>query len=858
MTSLLAVLRPLVLRPLLREKTRTLLTILGIAAGVSVVIAIHLSNQSAIRSFGESVEALAGEADWQITPEAGVMDETILLSLQRLWDHGGRFAPVIDTSAILHPAKTTVRLVAVDLMSDIHFREYDYATIASAEGTETGEELATFLSLFDDRSIVIPATLAEQHRIRIGDPLKLEVSGERSTLVVRGILRPRGPANAFSGSIAIADIAVAQRQFPSLRGKLTRVDIALPPDSAGIIESLGKELPAGLRLERPSQRGARVDRMLRAFRVNLFALAGVALLVGLYLVYNTVLISILRRRAEVGILKILGASPGQIFTSFLFEGVLLGTIGGLLGALLGALLARATLGLIGRTVNALYIQSDPAVVDLSPTLFTFGVVMGMIVAGVAAIQPALEAAAVRPGAMIRPGLHQTLSSRARKTLLASAAALLLLGVAATRIPPADRIAIGGYLSVFLLIAGVSLLAPAALTLFARTATVPLTRMMGVPGRLAVAGITASMRRTAVAAAALSVAVAMMIAVLVMVGSFRETVRIWVGQTVRSDLWIRPAQGLGDSATAVFPPSIADEVKQLAFVRAVDAVRSRELIWRDGLITLTSIDFDVTRQMGGLPMITPAPTTALDRALRTRGILVSESLAIHHSLSVGDIIRVPTPSGSVPLPISGIYRDYSSDRGTIMIDREHYADLWSDRSINTLAIYLREGTGTETARRQLEEALGSRYPFFAASNAVIRTEVMRIFDQTFLVTWSLLAIALFVAVVGIVNTLSALILERREEIALVRTLGVSRSQTRAMIVIESALIGIVAIGLGVVSGAAMSWVLIFVINKQSFGWTIALHPPWLLMAASLLVTMIASVLSGFLPANPADRMLLREE
>lgn len=858
MRSLLAVLRPLVLRPLLHEKSRTLLTILGIAVGVAVLIAIHLSNQSALRSFGESVDAMAGEADWQLVPEAGVMNESILLPLQRIWSSGGRFAPVIDADGVLLPSQTPVRFLAVDLMSDLHFRDYDYATIATSDdGTE--EDLAPFLSLFDDGSVVLPAALAGQHGLRVGDRMRIELGGRQATFTVRGILRPRGPATAFNGSIVVADLAVAQQRFPSLRGKLTRVDISLPEtNEERIMEEIRGLLPDGIRLERPSQAGARVDRMLQAFRVNLFALAGVALLVGVYLVYNTVLISILRRREQVGILKTLGVTPRQIFAAFLLEGALLGMFGGAAGVAMGWAMARVTLEMIGRTVNALYVQSDPAAIVLGPELVIAGICLGTLVAAAAAIQPAIEAASVRPGALIRQALYQRLPRTTVMRLFAGALLLFLLGAAATRIPATERIAVGGYLSVFLLVGGFSLLAPAVLTLAADLLRRPTAALFGVPGRLAVAGVTASLRRTAIAAAALSVAIAMMIAILVMVGSFRETVRIWVDQTVRSDLWLRPARGLQDAPAAVFPPSIATDVTALPFVRAVDPVRSRQLIFRDELITLSSIDLRTTLHLSSIPMVTPDARTALTTALRDDAVLISESLAIHHDIAIGEPIEIPTPSGVRNFAVAGIYRDYSSDRGAVMMDRQLYVTLWSDASINTLAVYLREGVDVETARRELESQLAARYRIFTASNAVIRTEVMRIFDQTFLVTWSLLAIALFVAVVGIVNTLSALLMERRAEITLIRILGMSQRQTRMMVVLESAVIGLVSIVVGVMSGAAMSWVLIYVINVQSFGWTIALHPPWSLLLASLVVTVAATTLAGFLPGRFGKRDVLRAE
>src|ERR1043166_2679569 len=346
--------RALVLRPLVREKTRSALTLLGIAVGVAVVVAIALSNQSALRAFRESVDAVAGRANWQIAADAD-LDENV------------RFAPVIDVNGLVESTQTPIRILAVDLLSDLHFRDYRYARVVTAKN----ESFGTYLSLFERDSVVLPAS----YGLKLNAPLTLSVGGAKKTMIVRGILEPRGPATAFNGAIAIMDIAAAQASF-GMAGKLSRIDLIVPHDDEATLSAIRRALPPGARLERPSRRNERVEKMLRAFRVNLFALAGVALLVGMFLVYNTVLISILRRRKDVGVFKTLGASPQQIFAAVLGEGLVFGLAGSALGILLGEALAYGILGLIGRTVNALYVTSPPEAIVLTPGIVAAGGIVG--------------------------------------------------------------------------------------------------------------------------------------------------------------------------------------------------------------------------------------------------------------------------------------------------------------------------------------------------------------------------------------------------------------------------------------------------------------------------------------------------
>jgi putative ABC transport system permease protein len=832
------ILRALVLRPILREKIRTALTILGIAVGVAVVVAIQLANQSALRAFRESVDAIAGRANFQIVPEIDLLDENVLLALKPLWSEGARFAPVIDVEGVMR-GRTPIRLLAVDLLSDLHFRDYKYARI------ETGaknDELGEFLGLFAHDALILPAPFARTHGLNIGSKVALSIGGREATFVVRGLLEAEGPATAFNGSIGVCDISAAQHAF-GLQGKLSRVDLLLPDEA--LVSRV--KLPPGVRIERPTRRNERVERMLRAFRVNLFALAGVALLVGMFLVYNTVLISILRRRKDVGVLKTLGTAPRQIFAAFLFEGLLFGLIGSALGIVLGHLMAGGILRTVARTINRLYVATRPEAVTLTPGVIALGIAVGTLLSLLSALQPALEAARVRPSAMIRPGLQQRI---AHPRLLALLAAIAFVTAAfVSRLPPVGGIAVAGYVAVLLVVMGFSLLAPAIVQATSRAFAPVLGGAFGIVGKLAAASLPASLRRTSVASAALSLATGMMVAVALMVGSFRETVRIWVDQTVSSDLWLRPSKGLSNAQLALFPPEAGDAVRQLDFVAAIDRARGKDIVYGDTIIAIGSGDFDVAASHSTLPMIAPrSPREALREAIRQNGVVVSESFSLKFEKGVGDSIVIARRR----FPITGVYRDYSNDRGVVVMDRALYVRTFDDDAINTIVVYLKPGVTLESARAQLERRL-AKYDVFVVTNGEVKTEVMRIFDQTFMITYALLGVAIIVAVLGIVNTLAALILERSRELALLRITGLSTGELRTMIVLESTLLGVASTAAGLVMGYALSWILIYVINKQSFGWTIDFHTPTALIVASLAVTLLSSALAGLAPARLARRI-----
>ncbi|HUO83766.1 MAG TPA: FtsX-like permease family protein, partial [Thermoanaerobaculia bacterium] len=338
-----------------------------------------------------------------------------------------------------------------------------------------------------------------------------------------------------------------------------------------------------------------------------------------------------------------------------------------------------------------------------------------------------------------------------------------------------------------------------------------------------------------------------------------TVAVWVGQTVQSDLWLRPSRVLASPESSTFPPEILTALRRIEEIEAVDPYRGREILYRGAPVTIGSGDLAVVLDHGGLPMLEPrSDRAALKAALRDGGVIVSESFARKFGHRVGEAIAIPVPGGSQSFPIRGIYRDYSSDRGIVVMDRTMFLRHFDDPSINTIAVFLREGVPADTGRRAIERALVGHHAAFVFTNRTIRDEVMKVFDQTFMITYALLIVAIVVAVLGIVNTLSVLILERKREIALLRVGGMLQREVRTVFVLESMILGISASILGALCGWVLSFILIYVINRQSFGWTIEFHPPWLLLFMSLTATFASTLLAGFVSGRFTSRIHLARE
>jgi putative ABC transport system permease protein len=580
-------------------------------------------------------------------------------------------------------------------------------------------------------------------------------------------------------------------------------------------------------------------------------LSYISLVVGAFLIYNTISVSVVRRRAEIGILRAIGASRSTVFALFLAEALLFGVIGAALGVLLGRLLAGGAVRLIADTVNALYTTSRPGPIELTTFEFWTAILTGALVAFGSALAPAREAMLVAPTeAMSRGALEHRARLRWQRGLMWSALSGVL-ALAASQAEPLAGYPMGGYLAALLAIGAAALAAPAVVVGVNRT----IRRVVHshVVGLLAGRSLTASLTRTSVVVTALATAIAMMASVGIMVGSFRETVALWLDTQLRADLYVRPA---GPSTAGDYPPLAAEVpaiVAATAGVAAVDVFHAVPLHFRGERATLGAGNIDILRRYGRLRFLAGEDRDAILRSLPHQDrAIASEPFANKHHLRAGDLLTIPIGEHAVTLTIAGIYYEYSSSQGYLILDRDTLLKYLPGQPATNAAIYLDPGADRERVMRDVQVRTAG-YGASVAPNQALRRSAIEIFDRTFAITWALEAVAIVVAMLGAANSLLALVLDRRRELGLLRYIGASVAQVRGMILAEAAFLGLLALLLGLALGFALSVLLVFVVNKQSFGWTIQFHPPVGLLAAALLLVWCVTVLAGLYPARVAARL-----
>jgi len=843
---------PLLLRASLRHlgghPWLTALSLLGIALGVAVVVSIDLANASALRAFERSTDTVAGRATHQLVGGPAGIPEALYREL-RLSPEPPVSAPIVEGHVRARTGdRRTLTVLGVDPFAEAPFRAY-----VSRGGTVDLNPLLT-----EPGTVVLAARTAQALGVSAGGTLDVEVEGLTRRLRVVSLLAPEDErsARALEG-LALTDISTAQELLGQV-GRLTRIDLKLPEGEAGL-STLRPLLPEGVEVVRPRARGNAVEQMTRAFRTNLTALSLLALVVGTFLIYNTMTFSVVQRREQLGRLRAVGLTRRELFTLVLGEAAVLGTVGTVAGLLLGILLGRGLMELVTRTLNDLYLVVSIRSLALEPLTLAKGVALGLGATLAAALLPAWEAARSEPVVTLRRSSLEDVARGRAPRLALLGLGVLALGVGLLALPTHALLpAYGGLFSVLL---GTALLVPWTTAKVAGLATAPLGSAFGLLGRMAARGVTASLSRTAVALAALMVAVATTVGVGLMVASFRGTVVTWLESSLQADVFISPPSLVTRRGGATFVPGLAEHLRETPGAAASTSIRTVTVRAQGVPTDLRAVDF------GASPMrpyrFTEGNPEQVWRDMEAADALaVSEPFAFHRHVSVGDSVELATDQGPRRFRVVGVYADYGSDTGTLLMLRSTYLRHFTDTRVSGVSLYVAPGGDVDALVARARERAGEVQALDIRSNRALREVSLEVFDRTFTITHVLRLLAVGVAFIGVLSALMALQLERAREFAVLRASGLTPRQLWGLVSLQTGLLGLLAGLFAVPLGVALAYVLVHVINRRSFGWTLqlSLEPGVLLQAVGL--ALVAAALAGLYPAwkmaraNPA--LALREE
>lgn len=834
---------------------RAFLTIVGVAIGVAAWLAIRTANSGVYQSFEQTVDAVVGKATLIVAGGPDGLNEGLLESIQR--------HPVVQAA---HPIlrKNIIVLSGPKAGRHVEILGLDLLEQGEALPRDSPEDSVPFRKddwnrIFSPQAVFLGRNLAEELDVQVDQSLMIQVDGKSVELMVGGFMDSSTIQEKRLGAYLIMDIA-------SFQWKLNQVgrvhEIHLVPrrgiSQNQFLQDISAIMPSIVSVRMTGPRNAQVEGMLKAFQMNLTMLSGIGLLVGFFLVYNTMAFSVTQHRKEIGILRSVGFDQGAIIRLFLVEAGLLGGLGGLLGCAMGVWMARFLMTLIGESVGELYgLQSTLSASGWSSMMLVEGACIGLFVSLVGAFRPSWEASRMSPvqALALNPSLD---ADRKGGVGAASVVALSLFGtLLLSTVPPVEGIPWGGYGAALCLLMGGTALGPLLFALFQKTRShTGVSDRWGLWPSLAADQMIRHAGRTSVTLSAIVVGLSIMVGVSLMIYSFRQTVQLWIDQTMVADIIVAPASWLGDDEGGKgLPVRLQSVLLGIPGVRAVDAYREIKTEVSGQGVVLVSRDFHVHANESRYLFTRGDSSEILRRALKSNGLIVSEVLAERLGLQTGQTCMVDTPKGPRPFVIEGIFYDYSTDGGKLVMDEDLYRSLWSDSLTSVFAVYLQPGAGLSEVRNRIEQSFSPGASVSTISNRELRTEILQIFDRTFRVTYVLELIALSVAVLGIVNTLMTAIMERRRELATLRALGATVGQVKRLIYWEAGYLAFWGAVIGLAVGMGLSLILIMVINKQSFGWTI----PWALSTEPLmmacLVAGIAVFLGAWWPARWAGRQVI---
>lgn len=832
-SPLFTLLRMVTGRRIRHQKVRTLLTVLGVALGVGVVVAIEVANQSALASADRLVQGVAASADLQLWGQGESLPASELsrvLSVEGVADA----YPVTETASRRPGGDRAVLVLGVDLTRDLDRRGWR---------VEGGDPVSL---LGDPRRVLLSRPLAREEGMAAGDSLELTTARGVATFLVEGVVTGEGTARILGGRTVWMDVAGASAWFGS-QGRVSHIDVEVADGSSRqqVRTRLERAFP-GFRVTTPSSRAGQVQEVLRAFQANLRVVSLVALFVGTFLVLNTMITAVVQQRKELGLLKALGLKRSGVLMLVAGEAALTGVVGSSLGALLGLGLARTAVRLTSSTVSRVYLLVDPSQVAIPIWLPLSAVILGIGAATAAALMPALEAARIPPAQTIRrpPVTGRTRSRLHRLGLLAlptlAAAALLSIW------RPAGRLPVFGYAAGLLVLVAAALAAPALVSLAGRGLREPLGRTAGIMGRIGADNLGRHLGRSSLAVTALATGISLVICVGAMIHSFKGSIRDWVDASINSDMVLTAGAQYTGPTNVPLPLSFADSLGSVGGVDYVNTFRLVEGRLDGKPLALASLDLELWQRDNPLRFIEGHPI--LDH--HPRDVIVSQNLRTRFGYGVGDTLRLDTPAGGQAMHVIGVIQDFTADRGALFLDADTYRDWWGDDRVDTFDLFLVDGAQPRAVQERILDRWGKRYDLFSMRHDELRSEIIRDVDATFSVVYAMEGIAALIALLGIVTTLAAAAVDRRRELAILRAVGTTRRQLGSSVVLEAASLGGVGAVLGLAAGVGLSWVLIYVIQFQSTGWVFDYLFPWMLALASLLGAVAASAAAGLYPARLA--------
>jgi putative ABC transport system permease protein len=845
-------LREVSFRHLRHSPLRTLLVVFGIALGVCMLSAVLATNRSLIAAFEDMVDRVAGKADLTVAGSDSGIPSALTGEIAELEGvaHAAAMLEVVTRTA--DDKGGSLLVLGVDFLGDTYFLPF-----AQAGDHQVVEDPLAFAN--DPTAILVSETLAEQRGLKVGDSVPLVTTSGVTSFNVRGILKSEGPASSFGGQVIVMFIDAAQVSFS--RGyAVDRIDVVVKEGFAvdDVKQRIEKLLQKRANVEAPQGRARRLVTALWTFKNGLNMSGGISLGVGMFLIYNAVSISVAQRRKEVGTLRALGVTRGRMVALFCLESLVMAVFGALIGLGLAGQLASYAVHTVETAINRFMMPIQPADPQITREIMVIGIVCGLLATLVAAYFPARAASRVDPAEALRASR----STAHAKPIATKKLALIGVGVMALAAVPASIGGeLNGYAAAGILMWGSPLFVPLLVKGMRAVLLRSAEAVFGIPGRIALDNVERSLGRSVITVVALMLAVALSMSVGAYASSFERSMLEWVEQSFAADAYITAGSPLLDRQHMPFAPSAVGQVRSVPGVRTVNPVRNILIDLADRRVVLQAIDtrptWEENTRRGKGRVVLDGPKVTRDALYEKPRLLMAENLARALGLHPGDKVNVPAPQGVREFEVYAVILDYSSDQGMVLMDLRWFAEGWQDELVDSMDVYFEDGVDHDNLVNVIRGHLGGVHGLFINSNQGLRKEMSGAAESLFAYAKAPEFITLVVAIMGVIGTMLAAVLDRIREIGMLRAIGATRLQVALSLVSESGFLGLSASIAGVLVGVPLGWVLITVVGEATSGWRLAYAFPLETALRMSGFVVLAALVAGFFPGRSAAGLDVKE-
>ena len=831
----LTLLRLLTIRNIKNEKFMTSLSIVGVALGIGLFIGVKVASDRAIASFESEIKGMSPKVNYEILDISGLdFDEKIYGDVLHREE---KSFPIVKVKGLLKDKKETIDINGIDIVKSLQFLHIDI---------KESYELERLYRDFN--GVIVTKKFFDKHALHKNDILTVLVYDREYHLKIVGTM----DTELLTLNTVILDIGNFQEYFKRY-GYLTKIDLATDEKKA---EEIKKFLPSNLSIEKKDDLIRNQKAVVASFRYNLQFVSLIAILVGMFLLYNTIFISVVKRRTEIGILRSLGSDKKTIIMLFTIHGVLLGFVGSLLGIILGQIIAYFSVIAVQKTVSTMYSAISISEYMVTPSDAAKSLILGLLVSFVASVIPSFEASKIRPHETSREGSFEGRYRKYMKFFTLLGLFLVFAGALLSYIEYRQVPFAFPYLSysgILLIIFGFTCVAPFHLIVLLKIIKKPTEKIFGAMGKITIGDMHGSVYRFSIALMSVAISSALIVALLTLIFSFRSSLKKWIENTITAEVYIKPLSCTSNYCFQAMSDEVITTIEQFPEVAGIDRYRVLQVELFGKKIITGFGDAGLSRRLAGSHYFSKENEDRMKELEKGQHVAISEYLGMKYGLKRGDTIELQTPRGKQSFAVTDIFTSYSTTSGFMYLDRRWLKQYWGLDDATQVSVYVKKGYDVETFIRKLKDKFSGTYSIDIMNNQQLRQKILTIFDRTFAITYAIELIAILVSLIGVINTLLALVFEKKREISTLRYLGMSWKQLRDNLVLSAGITGIAGIILGLMIGSIMSMIFIHVVNKISFGWEIEFKIPLLYLSLITVGLFLTTLLASLIPSKIARKI-----